>query len=66
MCASVGGWHQAPTHLFSPAHAPRLQATGFLIFISVRVLLAGRTIVLTVAPMLGGLVRRGSSAQPGS
>lgn len=43
-----------------------LQATGFLIFISVRLLLAGRTILLTVSPMLRGVVRRGSSAQPGS
>lgn len=45
---------------------PCLQATGFLIFISVRVLLAGRTILLTVAPMLRGLVRRGHSAPSSS
>lgn len=43
-----------------------MQATGFLIFISVRVLLAGRTILLTVAPMLRGLVRRGHSAPSSS
>ena len=30
-----------------------LQAIGFLVFISVRVLLAGRTIVLTTAPLFG-------------
>jgi len=35
-----------------------VQATGFLIFISVRVLLATRTILLTVAPLLMGLLRR--------
>jgi hypothetical protein len=37
---------------------PWLQATGFLTFISVRMLLAGRTVVLTVAPVMGGLLRK--------
>lgn len=36
-----------------------LQATGFLVFISVRLGLALRTLLLTAAPLLKGLTRRG-------
>lgn len=35
-----------------------LQATGFLIFMITRLLLAARTIVLTARPLLAGLLRR--------
>ena len=35
-----------------------LQATGFLVFISVRVILACRTLLLTAAPLVASLARR--------
>ena len=41
-----------------------MQASGFLIFISVRVLLAGRTLVLTAAPLAGGLFKRRAPRAP--
>jgi hypothetical protein len=37
--------------------APPLQAAGFLTFISIRLLLAGRTILLTLAPLIKDALR---------